>query len=257
MFVASLIASASLPDPESQSLAGSLEGPGSPGHLLGSDQLGRDVLAWTAAGIRTSLFASCGVVLISAVVGTAIGLLSGYLGGWRDTVLMRIVDLQLAVPPLLIFIAVASSIRPTIFTIILLLSVVGWVPYARIVRSRTLAERERPFIAAARLSGTGVMRIVTRALVPAVMPLVVVYASLQAGYVLLWEAALSFLGFGVQPPRESLGYMIAQGKDLLATSWWITAIPGLGVVFLALAFNLIGDGLRDMFHLKDSDEVIR
>lgn len=255
MLALSVLGSVALPDPNKKDLLAALAPPGTSGHLLGADPVGRDLLAWVAAGIRTSLLVSVGVVALSATVGTLVGMLSGYRGGLADAIIMRIVDMQLAVPPVLFFIAAAAVIRPSVTAVVLLLSAVAWVPYARIVRAHVLSERERAFVAAARLAGSRPLRIMTFHLLPSVATIVAVFASLQAGYVLLWEAALSFLGLGVQPPTESLGFMISQGKDVLATAWWITVVPGIAVVLLALAFNTIGDGLRELFHL-DEDEVL-
>lgn len=257
MLVGSIIASIATPDPNHQDLAATLVGPGSPGHLLGTDQVGRDMLAWIAAGVRTSLVVSTAVVSLSMCVGVSVGLAAGYLGGWRDGLLMAFVDLQLAVPPLLIFIAAAAVITPSHLVVVILLSAVGWVPYARIVRAHVLAERERPYVAASRLAGAGTTRVLRRLLLPAVAPIVTVYASLQAAQVLMWEAGLSFLGFGIQPPTPSLGYMISEGKSFLASAWWITTFAGLTVVLLAVGFNTLGDGLREYFHLDRQDPAAR
>jgi peptide/nickel transport system permease protein len=254
LLLASVIVPLALPDPNHQDLATSLSPPLTGGHPLGSDQVGRDVLAWIASGIRTSVFVSLSVVLIAAVVGVTVGLVAGYKGGAVDNVLMRLVDLQLAVPPLLFFITAAAVLNASIGMLILLISVVSWVPYARLVRAHVLAERERAFVAAARLAGTRTAGIVLKHLLPSVTTVVVVLGSLQAGYVLLAEGGLSFLGFGIQPPATSLGYLIFQGKEVLATAWWVTAMPGLALVLLAIAFNTLGDGLREYFKL-DVEEV--
>jgi peptide/nickel transport system permease protein len=246
-----------LPGPNEQQLDEALSAPGAAGHPLGSDPLGRDVLAWIIGSIRTGLLVSAGVVAVSASVGVAIGLVAGYFGGWSDTVLMRLADLQLAVPPLVLFIAASVVVGNSMPSLILLLSLVGWVPYARVVRTRTLAERERAYVAAARLAGAGRLRLLIVHLLPSALTVVVVIASLQAGYVLLWESSLSFLGLGIQPPRPSFGFMIAQGREQLVTAWWIVAFPGLAIVLLVLAFNLVGDALRDRFGVQDDDVVAR
>lgn len=253
LFAGSVVASLAGPDPNTQELAASLQPPGTAGHLLGTDPLGRDVLTWMAGGIRTGLLISLAVVAISATVGVMVGTVAGYFGRWLDAALMRLVDLQLAVPPLLLFLAVSASVRPTIAGLVVLLSVVSWVPYTRLVRTRIQAEREKAYVAAARLAGTPHRTIIVRHLLPSTFSTAVVVGSLQAGYVVLWESALSFLGLGVQPPATSLGFLIASGKDQLAQAWWVVLFPGLAIVLLVFAFNLIGDGLRARWELGDSE----
>jgi peptide/nickel transport system permease protein len=245
----SVIASFVLVDPNEQDLLAAYARPGSLDHPLGTDALGRDVLAWSADGIRTALAVSAGVVALSALIGVAVGLIAGFVGGLVDTVLMRLVDLQLAIPPLLLFIAASAVVATEMGSLILLLSVVGWVPYARLVRSEVLSERERAYVAAARLAGARLGRLLFVHLLPATATQIFVLASLQAGIVLLWESGLSFLGLGLQPPTPSLGFIISQGRSELVEAWWIVTFPGLTIVLLVLAFNLVGDGLRDAFNL--------
>jgi peptide/nickel transport system permease protein len=247
ILLASAVGVAVLGDPNEQQLADAFAPAGSNGHLAGADPLGRDVLAWCARGVWTSLTVSVAVATLGALIGTAVGVVAGYAGGFVDSLLMRLVDLSLALPPLLLFIAASVVIAPRPETRVVLLTFVAWIPYARRVR-------ERPYIAAARLAGTPAWRICLRHLVPAASTAIVVLFTLQLGYVLLWESGLSFLGLGLQPPNVSLGYMIAQGRDYLASAWWITTVPGLVIVALMLSFNLIGDGLRDAFQL-DVEEV--
>ena len=256
MMLLSLFGLLFLDDPNRQDLNQVLVAPGTAGHLLGTDPLGRDVLAWVAAGIRTSILVSAGVVLISATFGVLVGVAAGYFGGWADSALMRVADLQLAIPPLLLFLAAVAILDPTTITLVLLLSAVGWVPYARLVRTRVQVERDRGYVAAARLAGTSTPRILLRML-PVVGTTIAVLASLQGGYVLLWESALSFLGLGVRPPTPSLGFMIAQGRDTLVTSSWVVTVPGVAIVLLVLAFNMLGDGLRDRFHVNDAGGELR
>jgi peptide/nickel transport system permease protein len=252
LLLGSLVVSGAAVDPNHQNLAAALTPPGS-GHPLGTDPLGRDVLSWIAGGIRIGLMISLAVVAIAAAVGTAVGAVAGYFGSWVDAALMRIVDLQLAVPPLILFLSVSAVLRPSILGLILLLSVVSWVPYARMVRTRIQSERTRSYVVAARLAGSGHVKIVVRHLFPSALSLVAVIGSLQAGYVLLWESALSFLGLGVQPPATSLGFMISAGKDQLSQAWWIVVFPGVTIVLLVFAFNLIGDGLRERVQIGESD----
>lgn len=245
----SVMAALALPDPVQQSLSEAYSPPGSAGHLLGTDQLGRDVLAWSAAGVRTGVVVSVAVVLISACIGVVVGLVAGYVGGVVDAVLMRLVELQLAIPPVLLFIAASILVGSGMIPLVLLLSAVTWLPYARVVRTKALVERERGFVAAARLAGTGRFALLARHLFPQVTTAVLVLGSLQAGLVLMWESGLSFLGLGLQLPNVSLGFAIAQGRSELDHAWWIMTFPGIVVVLLVLAFNLVGDGLRDRFHL--------
>jgi peptide/nickel transport system permease protein len=237
---------AALPSAGQQDLPQSFLPPLSPGHLLGTDQLGQDVLAWTSAGIWVGLEVSLAVVSISAVIGISVGLCAGYFGGIVDAVIMRVVDVCLSIPPLLVFVAAAALLRPSMLTLILLISAVAWLPYARLVRSVVLVERERGYLLAARLSGATRRRLLFGHLLPAVSTPALVLSSLQAGYVLLWEAGLSFLGLGIRPPQHSLGYLIADGRETLSTAWWVVVFPGAALALLVLAAHLIGDGLRDL-----------
>jgi peptide/nickel transport system permease protein len=237
-----------LPNPNNENLAQGLLPPGTDGHLFGTDQLGRDVFTWVINGIRTSFIISSCVVGIGAVVGVSLGLYAGYFGGWVDNGIMRLVDLQLAVPPLLLFIAAAASFQPSMLTLIILLALVSWIPYARVVRARALSERESGFVAASRLAGSSHKRVLATHLLPVVSTIPIVIISLQFGYVLLWESGLSFLGLGVNPPQASLGYMIAQGREVLSTAWWVVVFPGLTILLIVVAANVLGEGLRRVIH---------
>jgi peptide/nickel transport system permease protein len=236
-----------LVEPNAQDLNESYAPPGTAGHVLGTDPLGRDVLSWIASSLRISALVAVTVVLVAGSVGVLVGLLAGYFGGPLDGLLMRLVDLQLAIPPLLLFVAAAAVAGRSVSTLIVLLCIPSWVPYARVVRTRMQVVRERASIKAARLAGVGHGEILLRHLLPDARGLVIVLASLQLGWILLWEAAVSFVGIGVQPPQTSLGFMIAQGRDALAEAWWVVAFPGLALALLVLASNLLGDGLRDAF----------
>jgi len=235
-------------DPLNQDLSQAYSPPLTGGHLLGTDGLGRDIFGWVEAGIITGLEVSAGVVILSATVGTTIGLVAGYAGTVVDSLLMRFTDFQLAIPALPLFIAASAVVTGSLPVVILLISVVSWVPYSRLVRARVLVERERASISAARLAGTRSWRILLMHLLPAAATEVLVVASLQAGTVLLVESGLSFLGLGLQPPYTSLGFLIAEGRDYLVGGWWVITFPGLAVALLVLAFNLLGDGLRDVLH---------
>lgn len=247
MILFSIIASIVGGNPLNQDLTSTLTAPGVGGHLLGTDALGRDVLAWVGAGIRTSFEVALGVVVLSALVGCTVGIYAGYVGGWLDIVLMRIADIQLSIPPLPLFIAASAVISTNMISLIVLLSIVGWVPYARLARARVLTQRERGYVAAARLAGRRRSAIVTLHLLPGISTEIAVLASLQAGLVLIWEAGLSFLGLGLQPPYISLGFLMAEGKEVLAQAWWVATFPGLALALLVMGFNLVGDGIRDVF----------
>jgi peptide/nickel transport system permease protein len=242
----SVAAKFTLISPTKQVLRDSYKPPLSAAHLLGTDPLGRDILAWCAAGVLTALLVSFAVVAVSMLIGVTVGLVSGYSRPAVDNSLMRLTDLNLAVPPLVLFIAASAIITGSLVTVVVLLSIVSWVPYARLVRARVLVERERGYMAAARLAGTRTWRIMLTHLLPAAATEVLVLASLQAGTILLVEAGLSFLGLGLQPPFTSLGFMISVGRSDPLGSWWVIAFPGLMIMLLVLAFNLIGDGLRDL-----------
>jgi peptide/nickel transport system permease protein len=246
MLAVGVLGRVALPSAEHQDLARSFAPPGSPGHLLGTDQLGHDVLAWISDGIWVALGVSLGVTALSSVVGIAVGLCAGYFGGIADGLLMRLVDLSLAIPPLILFLAAAVVVRTSILSLILLISAVMWLPYARLVRGVVLVEREQGYVITARLAGASRTRILLGHLLPGVSTVALVLASLQAGYVLLWESGLSFLGLGIRPPQHSLGYMIAQGRATLEQAWWVVVFPGVALALLVLASNLIGDGLRDL-----------
>jgi peptide/nickel transport system permease protein len=237
-------------DPNQQDLTRALARPLSHGHLLGTDDLGRDVLSWIANSVLTSLKISGAVVALSAAAGVAVGLVSGYLGGVVDALLMRLVDLQLAIPPLLLFIAASVVTGTSQTALVLLISIVSWVSYARLVRTQILVEKQRASVAAARLAGLRHLRIIVRHLLPSVGSVVLVVGSLQLGYVLLWEASLSFVGLGVQPPATSLGFLIAEGRTELAQAWWVVVFPGAMLAWLLVAANLVGDGLRDRFGVQ-------
>jgi peptide/nickel transport system permease protein len=247
MIVFSFVATAVGGDPAHQNLADYMSPPGTGGHLFGTDALGRDVMAWTGVGIRTSLEVAILVVLVSATIGCTIGTVAGYFGGPLDALLMRIADIQLSVPPLVLFIAASVVISNSLPSLVLLIAIVGWVPYARLCRARVLVVRQRGYVAAARLAGRRRPAIVAVHLLPAISTEITILASLQAGVVLLWEAGLSFLGLGLQPPYVSLGFLMQEGQQVLAQGWWVAVFPGAALALLVVAFNLTGDGLRDYF----------
>mgnify|MGYP001496554524 CR=1 FL=1 len=233
-------------DPSFQDLAERLRGP-SWNHLLGQDELGRDVLARLVAGARVSLFVGLSVVGVSAVVGTLVGAMAGYRGGWLDELLGRVMDTLLAFPGILLAIALVAVIGPSLPNVVLALVTIGWVGYARLVRGQVLRVRELEYVQAARALGAPVGRILTRHVIPATMSSVTVQATLGMAGAIIAEASLSFLGLGVQPPTASWGAMLDAGRSHLFDAPHLTLIPGTAIAALVLGFNFVGDALRDQF----------
>lgn len=231
-------------DPASQELALRLAGP-SGSHFFGLDELGRDILARVLAGARISLLVGLVVVSISASVGILLGSIAGYAGGLMDEVISRIIDILLAFPGLLLSIAMVAVLGPSLTNVVIALSLIGWVGYARLVRGQVLRAREFDFVQAARALGAGVPRILLRHIVPTTLSAVTVQATLGMGAAILSEAALSFLGLGVQPPTPSWGTMLNGGRAHLLDAPHLTIFPGLAIAILVLGFNFLGDGLRD------------
>ena len=219
--------------------------PPSAQHLMGTDKFGRDIFSRVLYGARISLTIGFVAVGISVILGLAVGALAGYFGKWTDSVLMRFTDMMLAFPRLVLLIVVIALFEPSIWLVVLVLGVTGWMSVARIVRGEVLSLREREFIQAARVLGMSDMRIILRHIIPNTLAPVIVYTTLGIGNTILVEASLSFLGLGVQPPTPSWGNMISDGRDALITAWWIATFPGLAIVLTVTAFNLLGDGLRD------------
>ena len=215
-------------------------------HLLGTDQLGRDVFSRLLVGLRISLLVALAVVPLSTLAGLSVGMVTGYRGGWLDVALMRVVDAQLSIPTLLLTVAVVAVLGSGLLQIVAVLVIAGWPGYARVVRAEALSLREREFAAAARAVGASDARIVARHVLPNVLPTVLVLATLHLPVVIVLEAALSFLGLGIQPPTPSLGQMLGYAQDLVWQAWWMPAIPGVAITLVVLAFNLLGDRLRDV-----------
>ncbi|EMA26842.1 MULTISPECIES: nickel transporter permease [Haloarcula] len=232
-------------DPAEQDLSNRLESP-SLSHPFGTDQLGRDVLTRLLHGARFSLGIAVAVTTVRLLVGTAVGLVAGYAGGWVDEALMRLVDTLLAFPGIVLALVIAGILGPSLVNVMLALAVVGWASYARLVRSSVLSLREREFVTTARLLGRSRMHIATRHLLPNVVAPVVVLATLDIGSVILGTAGLSFLGLGAQPPTPEWGTMLASGRNYLRQAWWLVNAPGLCIMVTVLGFNLLGDSLRDM-----------
>ena len=231
-------------DPSAQTLALRLEGP-SAEHLLGLDELGRDVWSRLLAGARISLMVGLVVVGVSASIGLIVGAVAGYVGGIADEVISRIIDVLLAFPGILLAIALVAVLGPSLTNVVLALTAIGWVGYARLVRGQVLKARELEFVQAARALGARPARLLARHIIPTAIPALVVQATLGMAGAILAEAALSFLGLGVQPPTPSWGTMINGGRVHLIDAPHLTVFPGLAIALLVLGFNFLGDGLRD------------
>jgi peptide/nickel transport system permease protein len=236
-------------DPYAQNLAGRLQPP-SARHWLGTDELGRDLLSRLIYGGRLTLGMVVAVVALVAPFGLMIGSVAGYLGGTVDRVLMRITDIFLAFPRLILALAFVAALRPGIGSAVIAIALTSWPPYARLARADTLTVREADFIAAVRLMGAGAPRIILRHIVPLALSSVIVRVSLDMAGIILTAAGLGFLGMGAQPPAAEWGTMIATSRDYILAQWWIPTAPGVAIFVAALAFNLLGDGLRDVLDPK-------
>jgi peptide/nickel transport system permease protein len=215
-------------------------------HPLGTDTLGRDVLSRLLHGARISLIVGLAAVLVAGVVGAGLGLVAGYRGGWADDLLMRLGDIQLAFPVLLLGVAVIAVLGASLVNMILVLGASGWVTYARIARGETLSLKERDFVAAARALGAPARHVVARHLLPNVLPPLMVVTTFSVARTIIAEASLSFLGLGLPPPTPSWGAMLDEGRNYITTGWWLALFPGLAILVLVLAINLCGDWLRDV-----------
>jgi ABC-type dipeptide/oligopeptide/nickel transport system permease subunit len=236
-------------DPLQGTLTESLRSP-STGHWLGTDVQGRDVLARVLHGARLSL--AVGVVSqgIALVLGLALGLVAGYYGRWVDASVMRLADVTLAFPPLLLLVAIAAAVRPTMPVVLLVIGLVGWAGMARVARAQVLVVRALDYVQAARALGGRDWRIVLGHVAPNVLGPVFVAATLGVGGAIMAEAALSFVGLGAQPPTPSWGAMVAEGRDLLRTAPWVSLFPGLAIGMVVLGVNLLGDGLQDALDVR-------
>ncbi|MTH35614.1 ABC transporter permease subunit [Paracoccus limosus] len=240
-------------NPLAQDLAGRLKPP-SAAHWLGTDALGRDILSRLIYGSRVTLFIVGTVALIAPVIGLFIGTVAGFAGGWVDQVLMRITDIFLAFPKLILALAFVAALGPGIGNAVLALAITSWPPYARLARAETLSIRNADYIAAARLQGAGRLRLLIGHIWPLCISSLIVRVALDMAGIILSAAGLGFLGLGAQPPMPEWGAMISDGRTYILDFWWVAAMPGMAIFIVSLAFNLLGDGLRDVLDPKGAKE---
>tara|TARA_B100001287_G_scaffold137313_1_gene115593 strand:+ start:1803 stop:2726 length:924 start_codon:yes stop_codon:yes gene_type:complete len=238
-------------DPFEQDLGNRLQPIGSESHILGTDSLGRDILSRLIYGSRITLYIVALVALIAPVAGLLIGTVAGYLGGLADAVLMRITDIFLAFPRLVLALAFVAALGAGIENAVLAISLTAWPPYARIARAETLTIRSADYINAIRLQGARPLRIITKHIWPLCISSLIVRVTLDMAGIILAAAGLGFLGLGAQPPSPEWGAMISEGRRFILDYWWVATMPGLAIFTVSLAFNLLGDGLRDVLDPKD------
>ena len=240
-------------DPFAQNLADRLKPP-SAAHWLGTDALGRDILSRLIHGSRITLFIVGTVALIAPVIGLFVGTVAGFAGGWVDQVLMRLTDIFLAFPKLILALAFVAALGPGIGNAVLALAITSWPPYARLARAETLTIRNADYIAAARLQGAGPFRLLIGHVWPLCISSMIVRVALDMAGIILSAAGLGFLGLGAQPPMPEWGAMISDGRTYILDFWWVAAMPGMAIFIVSLAFNLLGDGLRDVLDPKGGAE---
>jgi peptide/nickel transport system permease protein len=223
---------------------------GSWDYPLGTDTLGRDVLSRMIHGARVSFFVSLAALTVAMVIGASTGLAAGYLGSWVDHVLMRLVDVKIAVPDILVALVIVAIFGPSVFIALTIVIFYTWSIFARVTRAQVLVLRELDFVSLAKIAGAGRLWIIRKHILPNVMNTLLVIASLTIGIVILLEATLSFLGVGIPRPTPAWGVMVADGRDYIARAWWLSTFPGLAIVMVVLAFNFLGDWLRDRLDPK-------
>ncbi|MEZ2126927.1 MULTISPECIES: ABC transporter permease [unclassified Sinorhizobium] len=236
-------------DPYAQDLANTLQPPGN-GHFFGTDELGRDIFSRLVWGARITLTIIFLVSIVVGPIGLAVGATSGYLGGRFDTVMMRITDIFLSFPSLILSLAFVAALGPSLNNAIIAIALTSWPPIARLARAEAMTFRNADYIAAARLQGASRMRIIVKSIAPMCLPSVVIRLTLNMATVILTAAGLGFLGLGAQPPLPEWGAMISTGRRYMLDSWWLVAFPGGAILAVSLAFNLLGDGLRDALDPK-------
>jgi peptide/nickel transport system permease protein len=232
-------------DPLAQDVVNGLKPP-SAGHLLGTDKLGRDIFSRMLYGARISLLVGLAVVAIAGALGTLLGVVAGFVGGLLDEAIMRITDLFFAFPALILSMAIAGALGPSLGNALIAISAVTWPVYARLLRGQVLALKEQDFVLAARALGVPERRIILRHVLPNTLAPLLVQASFDMGAAITAVAGLSFIGFGAQPPTPEWGVMISEGRNYIATQWWLATMPAIGILLVVGAFNLLGDGLRDL-----------
>lgn len=237
--------------PVAQTLSERLAPPSS-AHWFGTDELGRDIYARTVHGARVTLIIVMLVSMVVAPIGLAVGTSAGYLGGWVDVFLMRITDIFLAFPRLVLALAFAAALGPGIENAVIAISLTAWPPYARIARAETVTIARSDFIAAVVLQGASTRRILFRHIVPLCLSSLIVRLTLDMAGIILTAAGLGFLGLGAQPPTAEWGAMVSSGRDVILDQWWVATIPGIAIFIVSLGFNLLGDGLRDVFDPKST-----
>ncbi|UEM01567.1 ABC transporter permease [Skermanella rosea] len=236
--------------PYDQDLANRLQPPGT-AHWFGTDQFGRDIFSRVVHGSRLTLYIVLLVAVTAPVVGLLIGTVSGYLGGWTDIVLMRITDIFLAFPKLILALAFVAALGPGIENAVIAIAITSWPPYARIARAETMTIRHSDFISAVRLQGASPVRIIAGHVIPLCTSSLIVRVTLDMAGIILTAAGLGFLGLGAQPPLPEWGAMISTGRQYLLEQWWVATLPGLAIFVVSLGFNLLGDGLRDVLDPKN------
>ena len=219
-------------------------------HVLGTDRLGRDTLSRLIYGAQISLAVSLVGILLTGVVGAAIGLVAGFWGAWVDTLCMRLVDISLSLPGILMAVLLSVVFQPSFKNVVIVVIFLLWPSYARLVRGETLSLKQQEFVALARVAGCSSLTIMCRHLLPNLAPSILVLATLQVGFVIVLEASLSFIGVGIPPPTPSWGVMVADGRGLIEQAWWISILPGLAILVTVISLNILGDWVRDRLDPK-------
>ncbi|WP_424929431.1 ABC transporter permease [Amaricoccus tamworthensis] len=251
--IAAIFAPVLAPSPES---AGSFvdfrnrHAPPSWDHPMGTDNVGRDVLSRVIYGYRVSLSLVVGVLGLAVPLGVVLGLVAGYFGGWTETIIMRFTDIMLALPPLAMALAITAVLSPNLINAMIAITLLWWTWHTRLIYRIVKGQMNEDYVEAARVAGASHTHIIFRELLPNCFSAVAVKISLDAGFVILFGAALSFLGLGVQPPTPDLGTMVATGSEYMPEMWWQAVMPGLAILYAILGFNLLGDGLRDMLDVE-------
>jgi peptide/nickel transport system permease protein len=238
-------------DPNGLNLAGAFKPPfweagGSLEHVLGTDNLGRDVFSKIIVGARVSVIVSFYAIIFSGAIGTFLGIIAGYFGGWIDTVIVRIAEIKMSIPALALALILSATLDPGLTTVVIVIVFTYWTWYARIIRSEILSLKERDYVAFAKVAGCGPLTIFGRHLLPNIFNTLLVLATLQVGQVIIFEASLSFLGLGIQPPDVSWGLMLADARQYITYAWWGITMPGIAIMLTCLSSNLVGDWLRDL-----------